>query len=122
MDAHVDFFITARKTFLDAENVLYGWCDGHGDTFNVVALRGLKVACARKMCTGEVVGSQAIMVQECMLSTPIGVQVHAMCVQVGPKVVEVNVAAVGEVEHDTKSIPQGSVSCKLAWWNTYFSS
>ena len=53
---YVDFLVAVRETLFDAENVLYGWRDGHEDAFDVMMVRsGLNVACARSMRTGEVI-------------------------------------------------------------------
>ena len=99
---YIDFCVPMRETLLEAESTLYGWRDLHDDAFDVMVRSGLDVACACSMRSREVVGPQTKVVQNCMLSTQFGVQRDAMCVQVCSEMWDVDVGAVGEVEHGTE--------------------
>ena len=98
---YVDLCVPMRETLLEAESVLYGWRDRHEYAFDVLARSGFDVTCACTMRSRVVVGPQTKVVQKCMLSAQFGVERHAMCAHVIVEVVDVDVAAVGEVEHDT---------------------
>ena len=106
VDDYVNLFVSVRAALFDAESVANGWRDCHDDAFNAMVRSGLDVASAREMSVGVVIGPKTKVVQECMLSAQFGVQRDAMCVQVVAEVREVEIGAVGEVEHVTWSIPR----------------
>ncbi len=104
MDDHVDLAVAAGETLLEAESVSYGWCDCNEDAFHTAAWISFDIAGTRTMRTGEVVCPQAKVVQKCMLSTEFGVQRDAMCAQIIAEVIKVDVAAICEVLHLSRSI------------------
>ena len=101
VDDHVNLFVSVRAALFDAESVADGWRDCHDDALDMMVRSGLDVAGARTMRIGVVIRPKTKVVQKCMLSAQFGVQPDAMCVQVVTEVGDVEVAAVGEVEHVT---------------------
>jgi len=105
-DVNVEFGVVTWIAFFDSQNVSHGFVDDHEDACDVVAWGRFDVAGSGVVRGGEVVRSKPVIAEMRTLCHLDYSRIDAMCVQIIVEVIEVDVAAVGEIEHDTVSIAQ----------------